>query len=410
MSGKASLWLWPSGGLCGGARLGLGACVAIIGAFVSAGLTWASEDAPAPVLQDILFKDGESHARLSLKIAPAVETEIVLRGGAEAVTLLLPDLQAAPSLATPDGVSIEETQQGVAMRIAPLSADGPLSMRRIEAREGEIAAFAIGVEAAITALAPHMPVPDSRPSDFEDRVRAAAARRAEDFTVVIDPGHGGHDPGATVEGVVEKRLTLVMARRLALRIDSVPGMRAVLTREGDRFLTLGARLRRAVAAGADAFLSLHADTVSEGDASGMAVYTLTPTLRDAVAGEITSEAPRDAILRGVDLAGAGDDVTRILVDLAQRRTSVQAEALAAAILNGMGAEVRLLHSEPHRRANFRVLRSVDFPAVLVELGFLSNDGDRERLQDRRWQVLVAERMSRAIADWRRELATSSRQN
>lgn len=250
---------------------------------------------------------------------------------------------------------------------------------------------------------PVAPQPDAKTGEV-----AKGEGTAEDdvLVIAIDPGHGGHDPGAMVDGLVEKKLVLAFARRLALRIDAKPGLRAVLTREGDRFVPLGQRLRTALKADADAFLSIHADTVSAGDASGLAIYTLTPEALAPTAARLTERAPRDAVLRGIDLAGAGDDVTRLLVELAQRRSSARADLLASSILDTLAPDVALLHTQPHRRGNFRVLRSADLPAVLVELGFLSNAKDRERLSDRRWQARVADRMAAAIESWRRSLATA----
>ncbi|MEM8760728.1 MAG: N-acetylmuramoyl-L-alanine amidase, partial [Pseudomonadota bacterium] len=320
--------------------------------------------------------------------------------------LTLPDVNADDNTLVGRDLSLAPDGPGVQLAVVVPDAGEAADLRALPPRAGESMAFAIGTAEVVANLPTLMPQPSPRPTAAAEE---PVPEEGRPFTVVIDPGHGGHDPGAVVHGVMEKTLTLVFARRLALRLDSLPDMRAVLTREGDQFLPLGARLRLAIAEDADLFISLHADTVTEGNASGLSVYTLTPGRRDAVAAEITAEAPRESIIRGVDLGGAGDDVTRILVDLAQRRTSVEGDRVAAAILEGMGETVPLLTTRPHRKANFRVLRSVDFPAILVELGFLSNEGDRKRLTDRRWQAMAADKMTAAIDGWRRGLATRSGQ-
>ncbi|MEM7496393.1 MAG: N-acetylmuramoyl-L-alanine amidase [Pseudomonadota bacterium] len=369
----------------------------------------ASEVPPAPRLERAVLMAEDGYWRLGLSIVPSYAAEVDVAVAADRLLVGLPDVDGSGATIEGDGLALAPAEEGSVLALTPEHAGGAasLDLRAVAPRKGESMAFALGPTERLAVLPALVPLPAPRPA----ALAAAAAAGPRPFTVVIDPGHGGHDPGAVVDGIVEKKLTLVFARRLALRLSSLQNTRAVLTREGDRFLPLGARLRLAIAEGADLFISLHADTVAEGNASGLSVYTLTPERREAVAGEITAEAPRDAIIRGVDLAGAGDDVTRILVELSQRRTGAEGEDLAAAILEGMGETVPLLNTRPHRQANFRVLRSVDFPAILVELGFLSNAGDRKRLTDRRWQAMAAERMAVAIDGWRRRrLATPDRQN
>ncbi|MEM6680041.1 MAG: N-acetylmuramoyl-L-alanine amidase [Pseudomonadota bacterium] len=389
--------------------------VALCGLFLTAlpGPASGSDALPEPRLVSVTIAEEGAHLRLALAIEPAAETEAEVTAGPGQVIVTLPDLRAEATLALPEGLSLTIDEESATRLVleAPdrAGSDGILSARRQDARPGETLVFAVGQAAMIAMLPARVPLPTARPQDFAALVAAREVDWPQPFTVVIDPGHGGHDPGAMVDGIVEKDFALVFSRRLALRIGSIEGMRAVLTREGDRFLPLGARLRKAVAEGADAFVSIHADTEASGTASGLSIYTLTEEDRLRAAEEVTSTAPRDSILRGVSLAGASDDVTRILVDLSQRRAGGQAEELASVILGDLGPDVPVLLTRPHRNANFRVLRSVDFPAILIELGFLSNIDDRERLTDRRWQMETAERITLAIDAWRRGTATSPAQ-
>ncbi|MEL6576712.1 MAG: N-acetylmuramoyl-L-alanine amidase [Pseudomonadota bacterium] len=369
---------------------------------------WASDTAAATRLERAVLSEKEDHLRLGLTVAPSVPAEMKVLAEEGRLVLAFPGLSADSAVLEGAGLGLTPGEDGLHLEITGRHLGLEPDLRALSPLRGESMAFAIGAPEVLAALPALVPLPRPRPVAVAVPM-TAAVDEPQPFTVVIDAGHGGHDPGAVVRGIEEKDLTLVFARRLALRLSTLPDMRAVLTREGDRFLPLGARLRFAVAEGADLFLSLHADTVTEGDASGLSVYTLTPDRREDVAAEITAEAPRDAILRGVDLGGAGDDVTRILVDLAQRRTGAEEQRVAAAILTGMGETVPLLTTRPHRNANFRVLHSVDFPAILVELGFLSNEEDRKRLTDRRWQAMAADRMTEAIDSWRRDLATRNGQ-
>ncbi|MEM9762749.1 MAG: N-acetylmuramoyl-L-alanine amidase [Pseudomonadota bacterium] len=383
-------------------RAAIAAALAVaLSAALPATDAWASDTVTASRLERAVLSDREEYLRLGLTLAPSAQAEVHAIGEEGRLLLALPNLTADGTVIEGSGLGLAEGEDGLRLEITGRQLGAEPDLRALSPTRGESMAFAIGAPEVLAALPAFVPLPRPRPVAVPTTV---ATDQPQPFTVVIDAGHGGHDPGAVVHGIEEKDLTLVFARRLALRLSSLPDMRAVLTREGDRFLPLGARLRFAVAEGADLFLSLHADTVTEGDASGLSVYTLTPDRREEVAAEITAEAPRDAILRGVDLGGAGDDVTRILVDLAQRRTGAEEQRVAAAILTGMGETVPLLTTRPHRNANFRVLHSVDFPAILVELGFLSNEEDRKRLTDRRWQAMAADRMTEAIDSWRRDLA------
>ncbi len=227
----------------------------------------------------------------------------------------------------------------------------------------------------------------------------ASAAPAGEVVVAIDAGHGGVDPGASATGVAEKQITLEFARRLATHIDRVPGLRAFLIRTDDSFLTLSQRIRRARDGGANLIVSLHADTTREGRAEGAHVYTLSRDGTNAAAIELAARENRADIIGGVALAGEPDDLAALLIDLAQRGTGDEAEKLAAAVLEAMAGSVTLLPTEPHRRANFRVLKAPEIPSILVELGYLSNAGDRRRMASGEWRDRMAAALARGIHRW-----------
>ncbi len=230
-------------------------------------------------------------------------------------------------------------------------------------------------------------------------IAPASAAPAGEVVVAIDAGHGGVDPGASATGVAEKQITLEFARRLATHIDRVPGLRAFLIRADDSFLTLSQRIRRARDGGANLIVSLHADTTREGRAEGAHVYTLSRDGTDAAAIELAARENRADIIGGVALAGEPDDLAALLIDLAQRGTGDEAEKLAAAVLEAMAGNVTLLPTEPHRRANFRVLKAPEIPSILVELGYLSNAGDRRRMASGEWRDRMAAALARGIHRW-----------
>lgn len=230
-------------------------------------------------------------------------------------------------------------------------------------------------------------------------IAPASAAPAGKVVVAIDAGHGGVDPGASATGVAEKQITLEFARRLATHIDRVPGLRAFLIRADDSFLTLSQRIRRARDGGANLIVSLHADTTREGRAEGAHVYTLSRDGTNAAAIELAARENRADIIGGVALAGEPDDLAALLIDLAQRGTGDEAEKLAAAVLEAMAGSVTLLPTEPHRRANFRVLKAPEIPSILVELGYLSNAGDRRRMASGEWRDRMAAALARGIHRW-----------
>mgnify|MGYP006280002407 CR=1 FL=1 len=221
------------------------------------------------------------------------------------------------------------------------------------------------------------------------------------LVVAIDPGHGGHDPGAVVGDLMEKDIVLDFSHRLAAEIAGRAGLEARLTRSDDRFLGLRERLDVVRGMGAALLLSIHADSAAWGNASGLSIYTLSEGGRARAQSELTERTARDEAIRGLDLAGKGDDVTRALVDLAQRSSLGEGERFVAAAMEALSPDVKLLRTRPHRRAAFTVLRAADMPAVLVELGFMSNADDRARLEDAAWRAKVATRLADALAFWRR---------
>ncbi|MEM6895953.1 MAG: N-acetylmuramoyl-L-alanine amidase [Pseudomonadota bacterium] len=219
------------------------------------------------------------------------------------------------------------------------------------------------------------------PSSAALRSQGAPADAPQgDVIVVIDPGHGGVDPGAERGGVREADLMLLMARELRDDLRRAGGFEVHLTRDADVFVGLPQRAATARQLRADAFVSLHADALYEGYAEGATVHVLAEEATDAASALLAERLNRTDIIGGVDLGGQDDEVARILLDLARLNTTPRSESLAAAILDGLRQEGARLNSNPSRAANFAVLRSADVPSVLVEVGFLSSEKDRVELQ------------------------------
>jgi N-acetylmuramoyl-L-alanine amidase len=177
------------------------------------------------------------------------------------------------------------------------------------------------------------------------------------------------------------------------------GFEVTLTRRTDVFVPLAARVERARRAGADLLLSVHADIVEQGEASGASVYTLSETASDALAAELADNANASDRFAGAAMASAGEDVARALIALVHRDTVAQAERFAASLVDELGARIPMLATRPHRHAGFRVLKGPDIPSALLEIGFLSNAADRARLGDPEWREAALEGVVEGVRRW-----------
>ncbi len=231
------------------------------------------------------------------------------------------------------------------------------------------------------------------------RPRAEGAKRDDRFTVVLDPGHGGLDPGAEREGIAEKDLMLSFAKALQEALRRA-GAEALLTRDADSFVALEHRVAIAHQAEADIFISLHADSLSQGGAKGAVVYVLSDEASDAATAHLAARHNRADIIAGVDLTGSDDQVAGVLLDLARQETEPRSEALARELVKGMAAAGGPMNRRPLRRAGFSVLKSADIPSVLVEIGFLSSKRDLANLRDPIWRAVMVNAMAEAILAWR----------
>ena len=217
--------------------------------------------------------------------------------------------------------------------------------------------------------------------------------------VALDPGHGGVDPGALRGGTDEAALMLIFVLELREVLLRTGRFDVVLTREGDWFVSLPERVTIAREAGAGVFLSLHADALTEGRARGATVYTLSDTASDAASAALAEAHDRADLLAGVDLAGNDDEVAGVLFDLARMETAPRSGALADQLVAGLAAAGATLYDPPRLEAGFSVLKAADIPSVLLELGYLSDSGDLENLQNAEWRARVQEGIRDAMLAW-----------
>lgn len=229
-------------------------------------------------------------------------------------------------------------------------------------------------------------------------VQTAAPEPGGPLRIVLDPGHGGIDPGAQQGGVREADLML----RFALELRDVlvrAGHEVVLTREDDRFVSLEARVATAQRVQADLFISLHADSLSGGLATGASVYTLAEDAADAASVALTERHERDDLLSGIDLTGTDDRVASVLMQIARLDNTPRSQALAGHVVAGINNALGATHKRPLQQAGFSVLKAADIPSILIELGFLSTAADLDRLQDGAWRAGMAAGIRDGIAAW-----------
>jgi len=215
--------------------------------------------------------------------------------------------------------------------------------------------------------------------------------------LMIDPGHGGRDPGAIGRiGTHEKDVTLDIARRMADALSGQSGVTVKLTRDEDVFLPLEERVKVSRTANADLFLSIHADSAPNTAAHGLSVYTLAEKASDDFAKQLAEHENEADMMGGMDLPPADKEVKAILFDLAARRTRNTAQHAKANFVQTMGRNWPLLE-RPMRAANFVVLRAPDIPSMLVETGFLSNPRDEQILRQPQQREKIARLMAKDLS-------------
>lgn len=242
---------------------------------------------------------------------------------------------------------------------------------------------------------PSINVPDAAvEQDSPPKFRRSSPRRP--IVVVIDPGHGGKDPGAIGKaGTREKDVVLAISRKLQVAIEKQSGMRAVLTRRGDYFIGLRQRLRLARKDRADMFIAIHADAYRNPQSSGASVFALSASGASSEAARWLAAKENYSELGGIALEDKGDVLRSVLLDLSQTATISLSLQLGSSLLQELGKIARLHHAGVEQ-ARFVVLKSPDIPSVLVETGFLSNTKEERLLRDPAYQQRLANALSAGI--------------
>ncbi|QFU08614.1 N-acetylmuramoyl-L-alanine amidase AmiC precursor [Rhodobacteraceae bacterium THAF1] len=290
--------------------------------------------------------------------------------------------------------------QPMAIETAGLSTSGGVTALKLQLAPVSEAEFTAGTGVPESALF-SLPLPSEHPAPVTRQ------RGERPLRVTLDPGHGGFDPGAEAGGMREADVMLTFAMELEQTLENA-GMEVSLTRRGDSFVPLPTRVSVARAAKADLLLSIHADALEEGNASGAAAYTLSTTASDAASAKLAQRLDRGDMIAGIDLGTGDDAVASVLMDMARLETQPRAERLADEIVAGLARATGDLHKRPRLTGNFSVLRAADIPSVLLELGFLSSQQDRDRLSDPVWRARAIDGIRAGIEAWAREDAAEAR--
>jgi N-acetylmuramoyl-L-alanine amidase len=221
--------------------------------------------------------------------------------------------------------------------------------------------------------------------------------------VVIDAGHGGKDPGSTgPDGTREKDVVLPIARALAARLNAEAGVRAVLTRDTDRFIELRERMDAARDARADLFISVHADAVLNHDIAGASVYTLSSRGASSEAARFLADRENEAVLKGVvNLGGVNADLASLLLDVSQTANMGASVEAADAVLTALD-RVGAVRKREVQHAAFVVLKSPDVPSMLVETAYISNPAEERKLRTESWQQQLASAIAGGVVGYFRK--------
>ena len=414
-----------SGGDCVSMRLMKGYLNNLGGWFAAAILGGMSlSAAQAAELRDARVWAGPEYTRVVLDASGPVKYTASQKNGELTVELADSQAKAGFSVPTASGLFKGMTQARVGDRLLLTARVDPKSRLKSfvlparagsdyrvvldlypgDAKAGEsVASSGADTDSSDVAAAP---VETTRYSNPTHSRRVAAEQAAamlngqRAVVVAIDPGHGGKDQGAHGPGgTLEKNVTLAVARNLAAEINRQPGMKAVLTRNGDYFIPLKQRYQIARENNADLFVSIHADSFTNDDAKGSSVWVLSPRGKTSMAARWLADGQNRAdLIGGITLDDKDDGLAKVLLDLQQGWAMQASDEVAGNVLKAL-AKLGPTHRGYVERANFVVLRSPDVPSILVETAFISNPSEERKLRDPAHQKQLAEAVMGGVKNY-----------
>ena len=347
--------------------------VARSGWFAHAALFALAVGAHAAEIRAVKLSPEADHTRAVFDASGRLDYKLFEIGNPDRIVLDIRDATLAPNFAAPDGTGLLKSvrtgrlgKDGVRIVFDLTAAVRPKSFLQ-PVGEGGGARLVVDLYKKGKSATPIKSV-------------AALAAKPRDVVIAIDAGHGGVDPGATGNGGThEKDITLAVARDLKRLIDAQSGMHAMLTRDGDYFIQLKDRYRKAREAKADLFVSVHADAFASEDAKGSSVWMLSTRGASSEAARwLADRENRADLVGGVTLDNKDNTLAAVLLDLSQSATLEASGAVAKRVLHSL-AQIGPTHRGYVEKANFVVLRSPDVPSILVETAFITNPAEEKRL-------------------------------
>lgn len=394
---------------------GLAVALLFCGVFM-VGSAWASDHKKAIRAVGVEVVANRADTRLVFLLSHEVEAKSFVLENPDRVIIDLPEVNfMLPSDAGGKGkgliasyryglfasgrsrIVIDLKEPALASRIfsEPEGAGSRLTIELMRANRSAYSKAAMSaLAAANTAAAP----------ENEQLVRTRADVSAQNATgagalplIMLDPGHGGVDPGASKGGLEEKDIVLAFARAMKEKLESSGRYRVVMTREDDSFVSLGGRVRLAREAQADLFISIHADSLGRnGQVRGATVYTNSSIPTDSESAELAAKENLADQIAGVETVESTDDVVGILADLTRRETTTLSSIFAGGVIDKLKGGKVQLNRNPHRSAGFRVLMAPDVPSILLEIGYLSSDKDAELMMSEEWRSKMVSALASAL--------------
>lgn len=348
-----------------------------------------------PVATDAKLEQSGETVRLTMTLSRPVAVETSVTAAPDRIIVDLPSVnfQVQPGAGRAGAGFVSAFRYGLftpdrSRIIIELSQPATVARAEVRERRGGFGELVIELKRASRA-------------DFQAAASESAARRRDTAPqlvepakpagdqrqlVVIDPGHGGIDPGAVVASIEEKAVVLAFGVALKDSLEASGRYRIVMTRDDDRFVALGERVKIARAAGADLFVSIHADSLKQAqEVRGATIYTGSERATDAESARLAAKENQADAVAGLDSSEDTQDVAGILMDLAKRETRTFSSVFARNLVEKLGGSVKM-HKVPLRSAGFRVLSAPDVPSVLIELGYMSSPKDAELLNSTDWRM------------------------
>lgn len=370
--------------------------------------SWAIAE-PRAWVSDVRLGQHKDHTRVVMRLDKQVPFEVFTLADPYRIVVDFPEIGwridpsvSRPSLGLVRGYRYGSYKPGTSRMVIDLVGPAKVMNRFLLPPSGNSSDFRVVLDLAPTDPGSYAEVAgwkgagEAAEPELDIRPSGGKASRNKTPVIVVDAGHGGVDPGATgASGTLEKDIVLEVAKGVAGNLRNSGRYKVIMTRDTDIFLSLKARVAIARKNRADLFISVHADAAPASGARGASVYTLSEQASDREAEALARSENQSDIIAGVDLGKEPDIVTSILIDLAQRQTNNQSAMFAQLLIPELHT-VGSLTQRTHRFAGFRVLKSVDVPSVLIELGFLTNLEDESAMRGNRWRRNMATAIARAV--------------